>query len=434
MPSLRKKQDPDQIEGSPLLSRVRPEGSASDSEVGSNPSSGSTVHADRFDMARFSDRKEEEESSVRIILYVIVVVIIGVGLALLVRTLITQDSGDDNDNDQETEEPGTTEESSISINTVTQPDPADAPSSEDFVNTESLSIGDASATASNAEITKFSYSKFTSFARMRFGLEGIESIEELPRIVFNYSADQNTLDVVLPLEMEINPRLIETPIGIADVVSRVSYSASRNTFTISADETFTYAVTTTASEIIIDVQTETLLNSQTQTEEPDTTGEDPAPPAPTTTQPPATAQNFDNEFSRETQYVNAGVTGNTITYSETFFEDQGSFFELAWGEPNTAGNEYTPYATAELVTEDGAPYIKLTIENLASMEFEESGLSQANSPIPLDGANFVRADRTSFENGIAVIMIQLKNEADFRLVSTTTVSGQTQVLALQIRD
>ncbi len=439
MPGLRNANESGSIEGSPLLARA--EGNSS---TESNPQS--TVHADRFDMARFTERKEnKEESSLRIILYVIVVIIIGVGLALLVRTLISnQSQNEPNENNSENETPtdqNPVESSNISISTAMKSDPSDAPTNEELVDALSLSVGNSNASVENVSVSRFSYSKFTTFARMNFMIDGVTNEAELPKIAINYDSTRNSLDIVLPSEMEINENLKET-IQINDTVSNVTFNANTNTFTVNVASGFKYLVIPTTAGLTVDVKTLEQIEGPS-TEEPETeepVEEEPETETPETPDPeeepstPPSGTRLDNEFSRQKQFVSGGVSGNSIVFNETYFSDLGDFFEIAWGRPEFVGTEYTPYATAESVTEDGIPFIRLTIENLESIEFEPSGVFQNNIPVNLVAANFVRADLESFSNGKAVIMIQLKNEADYRLISTTTISGLTQVLALQIRD
>ncbi len=449
MPSLRSVNDSEQIEGSPLLSKAQ--------GVESNPSS--TVHADRFDMSRFSERKDnEEESSLRIILYVVVVIVIGVGLALLVRSLISNESEPtDTENQVDNEQPEDLtpepiESANLSISTTMKNDPLDTPSNEELIDSLSLSVGNTNASVDNISISKFTYNRYNTFARVEFEIDGVTLQEELPRIAINYNADRNSLDVVFPSEMQINENLMET-IQINDLVTNSVYGANTNTFTLNVSTEFRYLVTPTTQGITIDIRSLDQVEGRLDEEEPEETPDTEEAPDDVTedtvdeepqeepesdnrggTSTPPSGVRLDNEFSRDKQFVSGGVTGNTITLNETFYEDQGDFFEIAWGEPRVVGEEFTPYASAELVTEEGLPYIKLTIENLERIEFNENGVSQADLSIDLIAANFVRADLESFENGRAEIMIQLKNEADFRLISTETVSGLTQVLALQIRD
>ena len=435
MSNIRNVKKSSRIEDSPLLSKSN----------NRNEPVHSTVHADRFDMSRFSERKDnDDENSFKIIIYVVVVIIIGVGLALLVRALILNNSEstqkeDNTEQDIKEDQPEVIKSPAISINTTMRLDPSDAPANDDLIDALSLSIGNSNANVENASISNLDYSRYNSFVRINFGIEGISKQEELPKIAINYNSDESSLDIVFPSEININQELKEK-IEIDDVVSDITYSSNTNTFTISVSSEFKYLVVPTTAGMLVDIKTIQQIERKEDANDEETplseTEEDlEKEQDPTTSSPSLRGNvNLDNEFSANRQSVSGGVTNNTIILSETYFEDQGEYFELAWGQPRVVGEEFTPTTSAELISGSNTPILKLTINNLERFEFESSGISQDNSPINLAGTNFVRADLISFENGTAVVEIQLKNEAEFKLISTTTVSGLTQVLAIQIKD
>ncbi|MCA9386576.1 hypothetical protein KC669_00935 [Candidatus Dojkabacteria bacterium] len=439
MPSLRKNNEPAQMGMSPLA------GQTADSQEA--PVDNSTIHPDRFDMSRFSERQEEEESSLRIIIYVVVVIVIGVGLALLVRNLISTESNADTPESNDTNNTVELESKSpITIDTVMSSDPSDAPENEELVDSLTLSVGNSNAQTDGVSVSALKYKRYTTYARIDYSLDGVNSQADMPKIAINYDNSRNSLDVVFPSSMEIVQELKET-IQVNDIVSNIVYNVDANSFTINVSESFKYTVIPTTGGLTIDIRTMAQIERDVNdTTEEDTTAEEPDETAqetpstetetenqPTTPANPSSVK-LTNDFSQSKQYVSGGVTGNVINLKETYFEDTAGYFEIAWGEPNVVGSDKTPYSSAELQMEGNTPYIILTIENLSGFQFNKDGITTNLIPFDMSSANFVRADLESYANGKAIVKIQLKNKADFRLISTETVSGQTQVLALQIKD
>ncbi|MCA9381440.1 hypothetical protein KC678_04200 [Candidatus Dojkabacteria bacterium] len=441
MPSLRKNNEPAQMGMSPLAGQTQ-------EAQPSAPVDNSTIHPDRFDMSRFSERQDEEESSLRIIIYVVVVIVIGVGLALLVRNLISTESNAD------TPEPSTDNSTiqlgasaPVTIDTATSPDPSDAPANEDLVDSLTLSVGNSSASTDGVSVSSMKYKRYTTYARVDYSFEGVESQADLPKIAINYDNTRNSLEIIFPTSVEMVDELKET-IPVNDIVSNIVYNADTNSFTINVSEEFKYLVVPTTGGLTIDIRTVAQIErsgedtttdttqEDTTTGEPDAMQEDTTTDTqtPTQTTTPPSGTKLINDFSQDKQYVSGGAAGNTINLKETFFEDTASYFEIAWGEPNVVGADKTPYTSAELVIEGNVPYIVLTIENLNNFPFNKDGITTNLIPFDMSAANFVRADLESFTNGKAVVKVQLKNKAEFRLVSAETVSGKTQVLSLQIKD
>lgn len=455
MPNLRKNNEEEGIQGSPLLNRA-------DASANDEGTPRSTVHAEKFDMSRFSERKEnEEESSLRIIIYVVVVIIIGVGLALLVRNLISQDAGtDDPTTTQETENDTNTEvqtDTNLSISTTTKADPDDAPLNEDLMDAPSLAVGNSTASVENVILSAFKYDRYTTFARINMAIDGVESQADLPRIAVNYDSTRNSLSVVFPTEMAVDENLTDT-IQINDLVSNVTYNVSTNTFTINVASEFKYEILPTTDGLTIDIKTIAQIEGiEETTDETDTTDEstdneqlpgetdtdttDPEVTEPETTEPekpvtttPPSGQRLENDFSTSKQYVSGGTSAKNLEIREIYFEDAGSYYEVAFGNPRVAGAENTPYTSAELVKENGVNYVKVTIEGLDAFTIGKEIYNENNIPVTTIASNLAGITVESFENGRAILMFELKKEGEFRLVSIPTVSGLTQVVALQIKD
>jgi len=422
---------PKKIEESPLLS------GSSDSR-GEGGKMASTVHPERFDMTRFSERRDEEESSFRIILYVIVVVAIGVGLALLVRYLISNNTESTEDTPEDTTEE--VEESAFDINTLTQADSLaeDAPTEADFTTAEETIIGSEEAVASGLNLSAIAFDRYTTFARLEFTLDGVTEATEVPITTINYDASAQEIEVILDADITVDTTLTTTE-TIAEVVETVSYDGITNTFSIFLSDETPYVATTTATGFRIDLQAEDESADEDTTEETPETSEDETSETETEEPDPnrPTGVSYDNDFGSDKQFITSEVTGNTIAQNTFFYEDAGEYFEFAWGSTNKVGDDYVPNATAEYVTEGGTSYIEVTLDNLSEEAFQNyniTGTNLDNTNLDLSATPFVRVDRVSFEGGTATYRIQVSRQTTFRLFSEPTVDGTTQVIGIQIRD
>ncbi len=415
-----------EIEESPLLARsMQSQRSQEQKNVQS------TIHPERFDMSRFSDMNEEKENSFRIIIYVVVIIIVGVGATLLVRSLIS------NNNPQETTEQtdNTTTQtpSPVTINAtpVSDSNATDIPSNEILIDSALQSLGSATVDANGVTVDTLSYNAYSSFGRLEFGMGGIDL--GLPKLTVEFDSLGTEMKLTIPTGVTVANDLT-AEILIDDIVESVTFDSSTSVFTITLSEPSKYRTLIKDNSLVID------FKSIAQIEEDEQEASEPVeepvveePVAPTTDPSKPTGNSYDNVFSRNKQYVTSSLTGNTIGMNETYFEDTGTHFELAWGAKNLVGESYIPNATAEMITEGGKTYIDVTIENLSAFVVANS-LDQSKIPFTLATANFVSSKVVSFSSGVAKIRVELKNAADFRLASEKTISGQTQVLVLQIKD
>ncbi len=429
MPRIGKKEP--KFEESPLLSKENRSSSLH-----------STIHPERFDMTRFSERQEENgnENSFRIIIYIIVVIVVGVSLALLVRSLIARNSNNTDQNQNETEEPANP---NVVINIEPKPDTSSAntPTNEDFIDTAESRVGSDSVSAEGVEIDQYTYDKYTTFSRNTFTMTGLTSTITLPEFFVEFDSAQNQLRLQLPDEMTVHENLQET-ISVNDFVTSVVYSQTDNSFTINLSESFKYRITTTISSLILDVKSVAEIEKPEENEsEEETESPEPVEEEPTTEQPTggqSGSQNLTNEFSMDSQTINnSAVTGNTIEQNVFYYADTVDYFEFAWARENAKGDNYIPNASAKIVEENNKVFIEVTVKNLKQEAFESfdiSGTALTQANINLDNANFKRVDRISLENGTAVYRFELKNKAQFRLTSDTTLDGRTTILSLQIKD
>lgn len=431
----RKAKDKGSIEKSPLLAK--------------NNDLHSTIHPDRLDPSRFSELQVDDDSPFKIILYIVIVIVLGVGAALLVRQLISEDS-DSVDNAQDTET-NLEEENAFAVNLVTQPDSRanpSAPSDAAYSTATSLSLGSNNAEESSYEVSSVSYNKFTTFARMEIAFEGGSTL--LPQTVISFDSIESEMKISFG-EVAVNSEL-QVVNNINDIVDVYSYNAVDNTIGLVFADDVRYSVRQNARSIIIDLKEESQFtdpdndspqteeNQDIDSEEPGNDNDEPPiqeePPVVEPNEPeiitPPTGLNYDNDFSQSTQFVTSNVTGSVIEYNEVFYEDYGPSFEIAWGSRDNVGDDFIPNATAELIEENGRFFVEVTIENLAA--FRSGDITADQLSIDTSGANFLGVNTVSFENGTAVVRVALKYAADFRLVSEPTISGRTQVLAIQIAD
>lgn len=441
MPGLKRKQNQNN-EDSPII-----ESPLLNNNLGSQPQQEnqnsalhSTIHADRFDMSRFSElREEESESSFRIIIYVIVVIIIGVGLALLVRQVIT-DSGDTETEPtevvEETPDPG-----AFAITTDPAADTfgAPIPSSEDLLDSEEITFGETEIDVTNAQINAGSYVAYESFTRVTFNLSGTEA-GAIPQSTLTYQDSLSLISLGIAEGVVVSEEMQEAVV-IDDVVARIAFDAETNAFNIQLNQQSKYLVRAENGEINIDIRTaqqeNELANGGNDEVEEESADEEEQPEEQADTQTDTSrpsGNNFNNDFSRSKQFVTSGVTGNNLDYNETFYQDYGPYFEVAWGSRNNAGDDFVANSSAELKERDGVSYIEVKIENQSSFNTLGAIVTPNQLSIDTSGANFAQAELVDFTNGIVTIEITLLRPANFRLFTEPTISGATQIIGLQIED
>lgn len=406
----------------------------------------STIHPDKLDHARFSERLELENeggSSLRIIIYVVIVIAIGVGSALLIRTLITKnEKTDDNDTqtqDTEEETPDTVE--ATNINTKAEPDSSASLLAEDseYVESALLSLGTTSVDGASLSVDDVTYQKYESFGRVVFDISGTKLAST--GIQFDSVSDRLTVDLSSYGSIDTK---IAKDFNIGDIVDEIRYNPNNKTYIIFFAEDSRYRVTEDAGDLIIDVKTvkelegldDAVAETPDNTDTTDTVDQDETvTPTPTPTTKPA-APHISNTFSQDQQYIVTSMTGNKVGLNNYYFWDEGTFFEFSWGEKNKVGDSVIPNSTAYYKTENGKNYIYVEIENLSQEVFLSNNKTGTDLTDKTDtrGSNFVRIDVVSFQGGKATYKIEVKKKTDFKLVSQKTYDGTTQITSLQIKD
>lgn len=400
----------------------------------------SSVHPDRLDMSRFSDMSEEDEerSPMRIILFVVAVILIGIAAAFGVRYFLL---GDDSETDTSDESETVVEEeaSPFTINQtiLDNSQASNATLKADYKTSEQISFGDSSVESDSVELSTMVYQPYESFARLTMNFEGTG----IPSTNATYDDVENSLTLDFEENLPVADGLDEI-VAIGSLVTSVRPDSTENTFTLLLSESFLYNIQVVNGSVLIDMISEEAYETYTDPSEqpeeeeviPDTETENEETTPPTSVDPDKpSGTNYDNNLSQSKQYVTNVISGNTISYNETFYGDLGNAFELAWGSRNNVGVDYIPNASAELLEDSEGVYIEVVIENLATVSPQET-LDQSNMSIPISGANFTSMSLESFESGVATYRVNLRNRADFKLYTDTTISGATQVIALQIND
>lgn len=423
----------DQLGQSPLISK---------------PASQSTINPDKMEKSRFTEIKapvEEKSNPMRIVIYAVIVIIVGVGLAFLVRTLINNnnDGGSDNNTTQPPVSSPVEEndENAYEISLVAKSDSTatNLTSNDQYSNSEVTTLGNSTLNMTSVELNTISYDKYQSFARTTFEFTGNNGT--LPKSIVAYSSTDNEIRVEFPGLTEINQALLTTE-DINDLVTSISYDTSTSEFVLELKEASKYRAFNLGGNLAIDIKTVKALNSSTdESTTPPSNGGNTGTTTPPSSGTKPAAPHYTNEFSENQQYISSAVTTNTIGFNNFWIWDQGSFFEFSLGEINAVGDQYIPNATAYYDEENGQEYLMLEISNLSNAPFSQTKSRTLENLIETSGAsinpanvNFVKVDLVSFTNGTATYKIEVKQKADFKLVSQANYDGTSQLLSVQIED
>lgn len=421
------------IGASPLLQ----EGTAAPKKGKAN----STVHPDKLEQKRFTERRAEKDdgSPVRILIYFVIVVALGAGAALLIRTLISENDTEDGDDTEVVSEP-VEDLSAYDINKTELADvqAENIPTLEDVASSSLVSVGSGSTEQNLSEIE---YRNYVSFDRLTFKFDS-----EVPSTEITLNTAQDTMSATFPAQISVADDL-QNGVTVLTLLDEIEYDATFNSFAITFSDAILYRVSVEEANLVIDFSTEEALTPQAEveeTEEPDTQEEEEEPAVEeeqtsNDSTPRPEGVTYENDFSQNTQFIVSEVTENTIGQDQYYFYDEGTYFEFSFGANGKVGDDYVPNSEARIETEDGTTYIYWTVENLSSEALAVYSRSQVTSEdlsqfITMSGANFVSIERLSFENGKAEYKIQLKNNADFSLVTQKSFDQSTQLLSILIKD
>ncbi len=416
------------------------------------PQAQSTINLNKLEKVRFTDirstaKPSNETSSLRIIIYVIVVIVIGVGAALLVRQMMNQNTttSDANSLSTDTKTP-TSFVTAYSVSTAILEDSTanNLASNSDFKQSSLLTLGSSSIDMSKATLDSIAYKTYRTFSRVSFVLSTSEN--KFPKTNLTLDSTKNSLTVEIIGLSNINTDL-QMDKTISGLVSEIRYDSVNKKYIIffavssgfrvfAVDDTLNIDIRTEdeiaklneSSSTSTDTSTNTTTNSNTNnTNTSSTSGEAPAAP------------HYTNTFSQSTQYVSSKVTGKSISLDNYYVWDEGSFFEFSWAEEGSKGDSYVPNAKAYLKEESNIPYVYVEIQNLTRANLTSGLTAQevtTKTGLNTSNANFVKLTLVSFDeaSGKATYKIQLKNKANFQLLTQLNYGNTTQILSIQIKD
>ncbi len=438
---VNKNKHPERLENSPLFNSENTQ---------------STIHPEKLEFARFSELQKVESNAKtsKIIIYMMVVVVLGVGSALFIRNIVLNsiDNYDANTSSQDitnTKNISSFEETGFILNIVSKSDnnAVNVPNVSDFKDSQEIILGDTSAADNSFEVNTIQYDKYTNFSRLTFKFQ--ERGAKLPPIKIQYNKFDKTLNITFPEAVAFDEKLTkETQV---DKLVKKIYQKSQNSYLIELTETISYRPVILDGNFVVDMISTVNLSklsqdtpnninnkpsSKTETKTINgTTGstsqEDPNKPNP---------PHYKNKFSQNKQFVSSKVLDNNIKHDNYWVWDEGSFFELSFGETNKLGEDYIPNAVAYYDSDNKDKVILvLEVENLAQAVLSNKKKLSANdiqniSGINMSGTNFVAVELVSFVNGKATYNIELKRKSDFQLLTQENYTKTTQIISVQIKD
>ncbi|BCX14253.1 MAG: hypothetical protein KatS3mg085_785 [Candidatus Dojkabacteria bacterium] len=414
---------------------------------GSNSVDGikSTVHPEKLDQVRFSERKQNENdgNSVRILVYFLVVVVLGAGAAFGIQRLISENETNNIDNEtSDTKQ----EVSAYDINTaeLLNSTAVDVPSKEDLTDASLTTVGIQS---NSGAVNEVEYRNYETFNRVILRIDATQT----PKTEVTLDTTKRLLTIKLPQGVTVAEGLKQGA-SVGTTLSNIFFDDVENSFQLQMIDEIFYRVKVSGVDLIIDFATESELNIESpqnsmdepvdsnveEDEDSDSFDDESNMLDPNEDDLSFDENNFTNEFSQKKQYiVNTELQENKIYLNTYYFYDEGSFFEFSIGQYGLTGEENTPNSYAELVTENGQNYILWTVENLqASPDAKLTRVTAEDiaQTINMAGANFQYFELESYENGKATFKVMLKNKADFKLLAQESYEGKTQLISLQIRD
>lgn len=416
------------IGASPLLQQdAKPKG-----DIRAN----STVHPDKLDQKRFTERRAEKTdgNAMRILIYFVIVVVLGAGAAFLIRTLISENETSDDSQDEVVSLPTNTI-SSYDINKTELSDAlaTNAPVLEDLDTSTLVSIGTGSVAQ---KLTEVEYRNYTTFDRLTFKLE-----TSVPATEITLNTSKDLMTIAFPSTISVADDL-QNGVTVLTMLDSVEFDTTFNQFSLNFSEAVLYRARIDGTNLVVDFSTEDEIAPAVAEEEqpedtPATQPEEELPAEDEDNKPAGT--NYENDFSQNKQYVTSSVTDNTISQNNYYFYDEGSYFEFSFGAKNKVGDDYVTNSSVELKTENGKNYLYWTVENLsgealAAYSKSEVTATDLSAYISTTSINFVKIERLSFENGTAKYKIELKNKADFSLVTQKSYDNSTQLISILIKD
>jgi hypothetical protein len=434
----KKKDSPDGIARSPLFNDDLP----------------STIHPEKLEFSRFSELQKSESSAKtgKILVYIFIVIALGVGAALIVRGTIINNNNPATTNTSsttaDTAATKTTEvanSNGIKLDIVAKSDStvSNLPKKEDFRDNANLALGDSSVESSALNINSIHYQKLTSFSRITFNISGNEG--KLPLVNLAYSPVEKSLKVFFGSMAKFTDE-VKKSVSVDGFVNNMTFNEATNSMEIYLKEAFKYRIASLSGNLVIDLISQkeldklnTITNTTDNTQNNTVISNSSNTNSSTDTNKPA-APFYENSFSQNKQYISSAVKDNSISQDNYWVWDQGSFFEISFGQSNKLGDEFVPNAVAYFDKSNTQKTILvLEVSNLEQpVLITKKTLTAADitnkTGLSLAGANFISVELISFEKGVAKYHFELKNKADYKLLTQDTYDGTTQILSLQLKD
>jgi hypothetical protein len=408
---------------------------------------------------RFSARnafESEGSSAGRIVLFVIVVIILGVGLTFLIQNFVASRNGTaGQSSSSSTSSAAGIKTEFLDIAGTTLPDSAASRVTSNELYTNSpLSLGSVNNVKADTKIEKLTHMVYDTFTTTSWTVT--EGGTGMPATNISYDAASKAVQVKFT-KLDVADASITGPFDIAvGNVTRITTQQQADSITFSlqlAAASKYYAYVVGGNTLALDIKTEDELtmpastssatassssSSSVSSSSSASSSSSSSATSSASSSTPTGSTNYDNQLSQNKQSVVSTVTGNTIYNDTYYYIDYGDSFQFSWAMRNT-GPESIPNATAELVDQDGVPYVKVTINNLAQDILAAQGKTKATITINTSSTNLVDVTRESTTggsnsfSGTSVYMVQLKHKGNFRLHSTLTYNNY-QLLSLQLAD
>lgn len=404
----------------------------------------STINPDKMEQSRFTDMVERESdgtSPLRIVLYAVIIIAVGVIAALVVRTLISnqQPAVSEQTNQAQTNDQQQVKVTPFRVTTAKKADSSASllAANSDYIQSELVTLGDSKIDKTNVKLTSISFDRFTTFGRLTFSFSGNNSKLIESKITFD-SVNKTSLSVDFKGLTQIETDLKKLNM-ISDLVESVDYDNDNMKFVIILADSSKFRAVELNGNLLIDFKTEDDLKNPSTTTS--TTPTNTTTPSTTISTTKPAAPFYDNEFSRNQQYISSAVKDNSIAFNNYWIWDEGSFFEFGIGISGKVGNTFIPNVTSYLKEESGKNYLYLEVENLTSTPLSQSKkktaqqlVSETSSTIDTSKINFIQVDLVSFTNGKATYKIEMKNKADYKLLSQLSFDKNSQIISIRIKD
>lgn len=410
----------------------------------------STINAEKFDDARFSEirQMEKETSPLRIILFVVVVILIGGGGVLFFRNLISNDQTTNNTNTSTEADNDAIQETQSSYVIDTSPirdsQAVNAPKNSEYDESALITVGQSTDT--QADLSRILYSRFQTFGRLTFDFTTED--KKLPKTTINFESTANRMIVSFAGVSTVNEGLKMDQV-VNDIVKEIRYNEADNSFIILFEEKTRYVPVNDGDNLILNFKTVDELTNPTVEETPsEQEDEEPEeveteePTTPADTNKPA-AMHVDNEYSQNKQYVSSNVSTNKIAHDVYYFDNYVNSYQFSWAQKNAIGDEFVPNAVAYYDTSapTGKVHLMVEISNLTQEIFQRNGVEElsisdieSKTGVSTSGSNLEKIELLSFENGTAKYRFVLNKKSDFKLWVDKTIDNTTGTISVTIKN